>query len=46
MTYEKPTILCAGDAKNLVLGTKHRPSLPDNVPPDYRMSPAAYESDE
>ena len=46
MNYEKPTINTIGNAQALVLGTKHLPPLPDNMPPDYRKSVAAYESDE
>jgi hypothetical protein len=46
MNYEKPTMNTIGNAQALVLGTKHLPPLPDNVPPDFRKSIAAYESDE
>lgn len=46
MSYEKPRLSRMGDAQSLVLGTKHLPSLPDNMPPDYRKSVGAYESDE
>jgi hypothetical protein len=46
MTYKKPRLNRIGDAQRLVLGTKHVPPLSDNMPPDYRKSVAAYESDE
>ncbi len=46
MNYEKPKISHLGYAQTLVLGTKHVPPLFDNMPPDFRKSVAAYESDE
>jgi hypothetical protein len=46
MTYEKPSIHRLGSAQALVQGTKHKSTIPDSVPPDFRQSIAAYESDE
>jgi len=46
MNYEKPRLSRVGDAQTLVLGTKRLPPLADNMPPEYRKSVAAYESDE